>query len=76
MIYWLKKLEWKIRKALGLQKKRIKTIDDIQGLDLKLFWKFATILLVLIIAVEVGEAIANLWSWFFPRIVRMPVIPV
>ena len=76
MIYWLKRLEWKIRKALGLQKKRVKTVDDIQGFNLKLFWKLANVLLVLIIAVEVGVAISKLWLWFFPKIVRMPIIPV
>ncbi len=76
MIYWLKRLQWKIRKALGLQKKRVKTIDDIQGFNLKLFWKLATVLLVLIIAVEVGVIISKLWLWFFPRIVRLPAIPV
>ncbi len=76
MIYWLKKLDWKIRKALGLQKKRIKTIDDVQYFDQKLFWKLAIIFIILIIAVEVGIAISKLWLWFFPRIIRMPVIPV
>ena len=76
MIYWLKKLEWKIRKTLGLQKKRIKTIDDVQWVNQKLFWKAMTILVIVYIAVIAGEALASLWIWFFPRIVRMPVIPV
>lgn len=76
MIYWLKRLEWKIRKALGLQKKRIKTINDVTGFNYELFWKVITILTIIYGVIIVGEAIAGLWMWLFPRIVSMPVIPV
>lgn len=73
MIYWLKKLAWKVRKALGLHKKRIKTIDDIQAYNLKLF----TVLIIIIFGIWglilVGEAIAKLWGWFFPPVIRGPV---
>lgn len=76
MIYWLKRLEWKIRKALGLQKKKIKTIDDVQYSYMNLFWKIGIILMIILGVIVVGEAIAGLWLWFFPRIIRMPAIPV
>ena len=76
MIYWLKRLEWKIRKALGFQKKRIKTIGDVKGVYNELFWKVMIILAIIYGIIIVGEAIAKVWIWFFPRIVRLPVIPV
>ena len=76
MIYWLKKLEWKIRKALGLHKKRIKTIDDVQLVDQKLLWKIIIAIFVVILMIGVGEGLARLWWWFFPRRHWLPVIPI
>lgn len=73
MRYWLKRMEWKIRKALGLQKKRVKTMDDIKSINAELFWKVLTILAIVMLIIKVGEGIAKLWMWFFPKILRLPV---
>lgn len=77
MIYWLKKLEWRIRKALGLRKgRKIKTIDDITTVNQELLWKLIILAFVIIIALRVGEGIARLWWWFFPKRHWLPVVPV
>ena len=76
MIYWLKKLEWRIRKALGLHKKRVKTIDDVQFYDQKLLWKIIILIFAVILAIRIGEALAGLWWWFFPKRRWLPVIPL
>ena len=74
MIYWLKKLEWRIRKALGLRKgRKIKTIDDITTFDQELLMKLIIFFFVLIIAREAGRSLGKLWWWFFPRVVRAPM---
>ena len=76
MIYWLKKLEWKIRKALGLRKteKRIKTVANIQTFPkFELFKKLIILITVLIFMRIVGQTLASLWLWFFPRISRAPM---
>ena len=74
MIYWLKKLEWKIRKALGLRKgRKIKTIDDVTLFDQAFLMKLIGLFFVVIIAIRVGEGLARLWWWFFPRVVRAPL---
>ena len=76
MIYWLEKLKWRIRKALGLNKKRIKTIDDVQLFN----WKLLNVLIIIVFMIWslilVGEGIAKLWWWFFPRRHWLPVIPL
>ena len=66
MIYWLKKLEWKIRKGLGLQKKRVRTIDDVTTFNQELFFKLIILIFAVILVIRVGEGLAQLWWWFFP----------
>ena len=73
MIYWLKKLEWKIRKALGLRKRRIRTLDDVMMFDQKLMWKLVIVVIIVMIAIRVGEGLTQLWWWFFPRVIRAPM---
>lgn len=70
MIYWLKKLEWKIIKFLGLEKKRNQT-SLMQTLNL-----FRTMFLLIFcvwLGIQLGQAFAHLWWWFFPRVVRAPL---
>ena len=74
MIYWLKKLEWKIRKALGLHKKRVKTIDDVQMGSWNLLGKVIILICLVMLATEIGKAVAHLWWWFFPKRHWLPVI--
>ena len=73
MIYWMKKLEWRIRKWLGLYKKRVKTIDDVQTLDMKFMIKIMVIYFLINLALRIGEDLYRLWWWFFPRIIRAPM---
>ena len=76
MIYWLKKLEWKIRKALGLNKKKIHTIRDVSQFDQDFLMKLIILAFVVIIAIRVGQGLAQLWWWFFPKRHWLPVVPV
>lgn len=77
MIYWLKKLEWKIRKALGLRKgRKIKTVADVMTFNQELLWKLIILAFVVIIAIRVGQGLAQLWWGFFPRRHWLPVIPI
>ena len=76
MIYWLKKLEWRIRKSLGLTKKenKIRTIKDIRiSRTLKIVLKLILWILVVMLLIIVGGMFARLWWWFFPRIIRAPM---
>ena len=74
MIYWLEKLKWRVRKALGLtKKKKIKTIDDLMVLDQALLWKIIILIFVVVLAQRAGELLARVWWWFFPRLIRGPV---
>jgi hypothetical protein len=76
LIYWFKKLEWKIRKWLGLYKKRVRTINDVSVYNEALFWKVVILLFAVMIGVRVLEALAGAWVWFFPRPSHFPVIPL
>ncbi len=74
MIYWLEKLKWRVRKALGLTRgKRIRTIDDVVTFDQALFWKIIILTFAVILAMRAGEFLARVWWWFFPRVVRAPM---
>ena len=66
MIYWLKKLEWRVRKALGLHKKRIRNIDDVTMYGQEFVMKLVIIFFIVLIALRVGEGLVKLWWWFFP----------
>lgn len=68
MIYWLKKLEWKIRKALGLHKRpRSVTIT------FEVFFKLALVGVAIIVLIDLVQALAWLWGWLFPRIIKAPM---
>ena len=76
MIYWLKKLEWRIRKWLGLYKKRVKTVDDVTAFGMEFFIKLVILFFVINLALRIGEDLYRLWWWFFPKRHWLPVVPV
>jgi hypothetical protein len=76
MIYWLKKLEWKIRKRLGLYNKRVKTLDDVTIYNEKLIYYMIFILIGVIILTRVAEGLALAWKWFFRKPSFYPSIPL
>ncbi len=76
MIYWWEKLKWRVRKALGLQKKRIKTIDAVTNFGMELFIKLVILFFLIDLALRIGEDLYRLWWWFFPKRHWLPVVPV
>lgn len=73
VIYWLKKIEWRIRKALGLTKRKVRTLDDSLTFDQELLMKLIIGFFLIIIFREVCELLVRGWFWFFPRVIRAPV---
>ncbi len=66
MIYWLEKLKWRIRKALGIRDNKL-----IWGRELLM--KIVNLVALVILAQLIGINLARLWWWFFPRLIRGPV---